>query len=305
MERTVLIIDDSEPLRRHVEKVLREHDVAHAFRHASSGVEGFALLAREPVSLVLCDVEMPGLDGFKFLRLKAQKVGLHDVPVIMLTGKEDVRAKVQGLSEGASDYLTKPFHDEELVARARVHLKLKELQDELRRKNGLLEELSRTDSLTGLLNRRFLMDLLLAEFQKSARYGTPLSLIMLDIDHFKRVNDTYGHTTGDSAIQTVAQVLRREIRTCDLAARFGGEEFAVVLPQTDQEGGLIAAERCRRAVEVTAVAGGAGTLHITASFGVATCPRTDLTSVEAFINAADQALYRAKDAGRNRVMCQS
>lgn len=305
MDRTVLIIDDSEPVRRHVERVLRDHDVAHAFRHASSGVEGFALLAREPVSLVLCDVEMPGLDGFKFLRLKAQKDGLHDVPVIMLTGKEDVRAKVQGLSEGASDYLTKPFHDEELVARARVHLKLKELQDELRKKNALLEELSRTDSLTGLLNRRFLMELLLAEFQKSSRYGTPLSLVMLDIDHFKRVNDTYGHITGDAAIKAVAQVLRREIRTCDLAARFGGEEFAVVLPQTDQEGALIAAERCRRAVEATAIVAGDQELHITASFGVATCPRADLGTIEQLIGAADEALYRAKGTGRNRVTGQS
>lgn len=301
MQRTVLIIDDSEPVRRHVERVLREHDVADVVRHAASGVEGFALLAKEPISLVLCDVEMPDLDGFKFLRLKASNASLSDVPVIMLTGKEDVRAKVQGLNEGASDYLTKPFHDDELVARARVHIKLKLLQDELRKKNQLLEELSRTDGLTGLLNRRYLMELLTAEVHKTERYHHPFSLVMLDIDFFKKINDTFGHVTGDAALKMVGQVLRREVRACDVAARFGGEEFAILLPQTDREGALTAAERLRKAIEAAEVASRGYVLHVTASFGVATYPSEGIESVEDLVTRADKALYRAKSEGRNRV----
>lgn len=302
MVRTVLIIDDSEPIRRHVERVLRDHHVADDFLTASNGMEAFSLLMKHPVALVFCDVEMPGFDGFKFLRLKASKTELEDVPVIMLTGKEDVRAKVRGLSEGASDYLTKPFHDEELVARAQVHLKLKELQDELRDKNALLEELSRTDGLTGLLNRRSLVELLNAEFAKCERYRTPLSLVMVDIDHFKKVNDTHGHLVGDAALKVLAGVLRAELRTCDAAARFGGEEFALLLPQTDREGAIVAAERCRAALERAAVPTEGGVLHITASFGVATCPESNVASLDDLVGLADQALYRAKNDGRNRVV---
>ena len=302
MVRTVLIIDDSEPIRRHVERVLREHQVANSFLTASNGMEAFSLLTRHPVALVFCDVEMPGFDGFKFLRLKASKPDLEDVPVIMLTGKEDVRAKVRGLSEGASDYLTKPFHDEELVARAQVHLKLKELQDELREKNVLLEKLSRTDGLTGLLNRRSLVELLTAEFAKSERYHNQLSLVMVDIDHFKKVNDTHGHLVGDAALKVLARVLRAELRACDSAARFGGEEFALLLPQTDREGAFVAAERCRIALQAAEVPIAGGVLHITASFGVATYPQANISSLDDFVGQADQALYRAKSEGRNRVV---
>ena len=222
MARTVLIIDDSEAIRRRVEQILGAQDIFEIFLKASNGIEGFKLLLNNPVDIILCDLMMPGIDGFKFLSLKQTKAEYNEVPVIMLTGEEDVRAKVRGLEAGASDYLTKPFHDEELVARVKVHLKIKTLQSELRDKNARLETLTRTDELTSVNNRRFFMETLRAEYLRSERYRAPLVYAMVDIDHFKRVNDTHGHLVGDRALVAVAQVLQKAVRLQDVLGRYGG-----------------------------------------------------------------------------------
>ena len=302
MARTVLIVDDSEAIRRRVEQILGAQSIFDTFIKASNGIEGFKLLLNNPVDLILCDLMMPGIDGFKFLSLKQSKPEYTEVPVIMLTGEEDVRAKVRGLEAGASDYLTKPFHDEELVARVRVHLKIKTLQDELREKNLKLEALTRTDELTGVNNRRFFMETLRAEYLRSERYRTPLVYAMVDIDHFKRINDTHGHLMGDRALVAVANVLQKAVRMQDVLGRYGGEEFAIIMPHTDREGGELAVERCRKQIEQNIVQLDATELQVTASVGVVCYPRDDVRRLEDLIALADAALYRAKDAGRNQVI---
>lgn len=298
---TVLIIDDSEAVRDRVQDVLKAEPKVTGVLTASDGIAGFKQLMEQPVDLILCDLIMPVLDGFKFLALKQTRPEFADVPVIMLTGEEDIRAKVRGLEAGALDYLTKPFDAHELLARVRIHLKIKELQDDLRQKNQRLEQLARVDELTGLNNRRFFMEMLRNEFRRSERYGAPFVYVMLDIDHFKKVNDTHGHLMGDRALVAVAQVLTRTARAQDVVGRFGGEEFAIIMPHTELKGGELAAQRHRRLIEEEPILTEQAALKVTASFGVAHFPRPDVRRVEDLIELADQALYQAKEEGRNRV----
>ncbi len=300
-QQTIIVIDDSDAARGRIVAALKSHGVAAQVLSASSGAEGLSLMAAHPVDLVLCDIEMPGIDGFHFLRLKNSRAEFADIPVIFLTIREELKAKVLGLSQGAHDYLTKPFYDEELVARVHVHLRLKALQDELRRKNKRLEEMSRADALTGLSNRRHFRETLAAELARSKRFDLPLSLILLDVDHFKQINDRYGHQAGDEALLSVASVLQRMLRRCDHAARYGGEEFAMILPQTGLEGAQAVAERCRRAVGAAGINTPSGVVRLTVSLGIADYPHESADSVDELIRRADEALYRAKDAGRNRV----
>lgn len=304
MPFTVLVVDDAPAIRNEVRQVLQTMDGIGTILQAGDGLQGFLAMRKQPVDLVLCDLMMPNVDGFKFLSLVHEQPGLRDVPVIMLTGLEDVQAKVRGLDAGASDYLVKPFDARELTARVRVHLKLKVLQDELRQKNVALEQLARVDALTGLQNRRSLDEALRQEFLRSQRYQAPVALAMVDVDFFKKVNDTYGHAIGDRALQTVAEALRVTSRVQDVVARFGGEEFAIVMPHTDLQGAAFAAERHRAAV-ARAPAVEDGPEHLTVSVGVAHYPRADVPDVGAWLARADAALYRAKQAGRNQVVCDT
>ncbi|NMO23636.1 diguanylate cyclase, partial [Pyxidicoccus fallax] len=227
---------------------------------------------------------------------------------------------VEGLELGADDYLVKPFDMLELSARVKSMLRLKALQDALVEKNRELDRankelarrreellaLSRTDALTGLFNRRYFEERLNEEFARSRRYGSPLSLVMLDIDHFKRINDTYGHPFGDQVLKAVAHTSRSRLREVDLLARYGGEELIALLPETGPEDALKVCERVREAIaalelEEACPGGAPRPVRLTASLGVATVPAADLTSAEALLRAADISLYAAKGAGRNRV----
>lgn len=300
VNRTVLIIDDTEAFRRRVERVLAATGLFSEIITANDGIEGFKVLLSRPIDLILCDLVMPGFDGYKFLSLRQSKPEFHEVPVIMLTGEEQVRAKVRGLDAGASDYLTKPFHDEELVARVKVHLKIKALQDELRDKNTRLEELSRTDELTGLCNRRYFMEQLRMEFLRAKRYALPLVFAMADVDHFKAVNDNYGHLVGDQALVNVADALAQTVRVHDIVGRYGGEEFCIVMPHTNFAGGSQAAERCRLRVQESGLRVDSGdVLKVTVSLGVVCLLGGNIETVEELIRIADEALYEAKDRGRN------
>ena len=301
MERTLLIIDDSATIRQRVSDIIAKNHLFQEVLQASDGIEGFKLLVSNPVDVILCDVEMPGIDGLKFLALLQSREDLRDKPVIMLTSHTDVATKVRGLESGASDYITKPFEPQELIARLKVHLQLKTLQDELRRSNRLLMELSQTDPLTRLCNRRSLTEMLENELSRCLRNLAPCSLIMCDIDHFKQVNDEYGHQAGDDVLVKVADLLREQLRPYDLAARYGGEEFCLVLPETNLAHATEVAERIRQEIQGFKFTGNLGTLKLTISLGVATISGNREISEDELIRMADEALYLAKNSGRNRV----
>jgi two-component system, cell cycle response regulator len=300
---SVLIIDDSEAIRERIIRALEPFELFTRYYEAEDGLDGFKQLLSEPVDIVLCDLEMPRIDGFKFLNMIKSRPELTDVPVIMLTGVGDRDRKIKGLEQGASDYVTKPFDPEELVARVKIHLKIKQLQDNLRRSNELLLEISNTDYLTGLFNRRYLMKELEKEFQRCSRKSSNLSLVILDVDHFKQVNDTHGHLQGDIVLHKVAQQLQNELRSYDIAARYGGEEFIAVLPETSLSEAALVAERIRAAVQALTFNGELRSLSITVSLGVAGFKLSECRSVDGLIKLADDALFRAKDNGRNRVVC--
>ena len=301
MATSILIIDDSKMVRQEIVQLLRESTLFDAYREAADGIDGLKSLLENKADLVICDVEMPRMDGFKFVSMMQTRDELKDIPIIMLTGRGDQEMKVKGLDQGACDYVTKPFDPGELIARVKVQLKIKTLQDQLKRSNQLLLELSNTDPLTGLFNRRYFMGALEKEFQRAQRKCGPLTLAILDIDHFKRVNDKYGHPQGDQVLMSLAAVVQGELRRYDIIARYGGEEFIILLPETSPEEGIALAERLRAAVEKMALPDPMEKIRVTVSLGISTYPADRITSVYDLIREADDALYRAKAGGRNQV----
>ena len=300
---SILGVDDSETTRAQVRRARRGDDTFDRFLEAEDGLSAFKLLVEEKPNLVLCDLNMPRFDGRGFLRLRASRPDLRDIPVIMLAAEGDGELKARLIEDGACDYLTKPFHEKELLVRVRLHHRMKSLQDELRDANSRLEALSNTDPLTGLANRRCLDRKLADEVARSRRHDVPLTAVALDIDHFKSVNDKYGHDMGDVVLRNVARAMAEGLRSNDLAARPGGEEFLLLLPHTELAGGLAMAERVRARLEKLAHVGPSATLNVTASFGVAcTHPSHEMPAGEELLARADQALYEAKRSGRNRVM---
>ncbi|MHB8765437.1 MAG: diguanylate cyclase [Deferrisomatales bacterium] len=301
---SLLIVDDSPGLRQEVRKLSSRLPVFSACREAENGIDAYKKVLAAAPDLIVCDLVMPSVDGLKFLTLLRARPELRDIPVILLTGKTDTETKIRGLELGASDYVTKPFDPGELLARIKVQLKIKALQDALRTSNEQLRELSMTDPLTGLFNRRYFMKSLATEFDRTERYGAPLSFVMVDIDHFKRLNDTFGHQAGDDVLRAMGALMRQEIRTTDIPARYGGEEFCVLLPQTPSDGAREFAQRVRLSVESAVFQAQGHELRITASLGVASCPSGAVASGEDLIRLADEALYEAKGAGRNRVVAR-
>ncbi|MSM39878.1 MAG: diguanylate cyclase [Geobacter sp.] len=303
MPTSILIIDDSDKIREQIVQTLQAVSLVDQYFQARDGIEGFKYLIERPqIDLVLCDLEMPRMDGFKFLAMVRSREELRSIPIIMLTAREARELKIKGLEQGASDYVTKPFDPGELVARVRVQLKIKLLQDELKHSNELLKELSNTDPLTQLFNRRYMMEVLEKEIQRTFRKGSPISLIIMDIDHFKKVNDVHGHQQGDTVLVNVAGLVKRHLRSYDVAARYGGEEFVGILPETPLDEAMVVAERVRVAVQQLTFAHKLQTLKITISMGVATYPGPGVDSIDDIIRVADEALYRAKSEGRNRVI---
>ncbi len=301
MNRTLLIIDDSKAIRTQVGQIFSDGRLFAKILKAADGIEAFKILVNNKVDIILCDIEMPGIDGLKFLAMLQSREDLKKIPVIMLTSHGDLSTKVRGLESGACDYITKPFEPAEMVARVHVQMQIKALQDELRRSNELLLQLAQTDPLTRLYNRRHLYEKLEIELNRCHRGGNPLSLIMTDIDHFKMVNDQYGHQVGDEVLTKVADLLQEQLRTYDMAARYGGEEFCLVLPETDLEAACDVAERIRQRVEEMSFPAPMEKHTLTMSFGVAAYDGTVEGSIDEIIRAADDALYEAKKSGRNQV----
>ena len=286
----VLIIDDSPEALLIAEARLAKENISIVC--ASGGQAGLEAARREKPDLVLLDIDMPDLSGIEVCKQIKSDADLCMIPVIFLSGAGSAEDKVRGLDVGAVDYISKPFDAFELRARVRAALRTKHLQD-------LLIEYAHIDPLTGLPNRRALMERLAQEWARIQRHGGRLSFIMVDIDRFKLVNDTYGHNIGDRVLQEVARVIQAECRQQDLPARYGGEEFGIVVPDETAQTAAQLAERCRRAIEQVRVLVRGEVVRATASLGVADA--TGAASPEDLIKRADALLYRAKTAGRNAV----
>jgi two-component system, cell cycle response regulator len=302
MSATILLIDDSPSIRKQIRLALEPALEPEAFLEANDGLQGFKMLVEHRPDVVVCDLVMPGMDGLKFLSMRSAKPELAQIPVIMLTSEDDLERKMEVFDRGAADYVVKPFSDKELVARVRVHYRVKMLQDELRETNARLETLSIKDALTGLYNRRHLDSVLEREIQHMQRYKAPMALIMIDLDHFKQINDRHGHGMGDEVLRNVSKLITASIRVTDFAARYGGEEILLVLPHTSASAASDLAERLRtRIADLTHVLG-SDRARCTASFGIAPgVPDQTGVTAATLVQRADQALYQAKHEGRDRV----
>ena len=298
---TILLIEDSEVQRGEIRAALERAGGFDRVLEAGDGLCGLRMLLEEPVDVVLCDLEMPGLDGEKLLRVRNANPAGAAVPFLFVTASGDRDRRARLLEDGACDAVTKPFHPPDLVARLKLHLKIKELQDELLVKNKRLEYLSTTDELTGLRTRRFINEVMATEFMRAERYATDLSVLMADLDHFKAINDEFGHPAGDAVLRGVCERLLGDLRATDVAGRYGGEEFIVVLPHNCLEGARIAADRWRESVAKTSfrIPGGRR-IRASLSVGVAAY-HAGLREPAELISAADTALYQAKENGRDRV----
>jgi diguanylate cyclase (GGDEF)-like protein len=297
----LLLIDDSESHREAVRGVAGHVALFDQVLEAEDGLVGLRLLLSESVDVVVCDLEMPGFDGEKLLHIKQASPGTRDVPFIFLTASMDPERKARLLELGACDVIDKPFHPSDLGARLKLHLRTKRLHDELRLKTETMARLSTTDSLTGLRTRRYVSEVLSIEFLRARRYKAPLAVIMADLDHFKRVNDEYGHLTGDAVLRGVANVLLDRVRATDVAGRYGGEEILVILAQNDVAGASRLAEHWRRRVEESRFRSPDGrAIEARISLGVAAY-HEQMDSPDELIALADERLYVAKAAGRNQV----
>ncbi len=290
MTGSILVIDDSPDIHKLLDVRLAAEGVT--VLHALTPDDGVMIARTELPDLVLLDLEMPGRSGFDVCReLKASPL-TEGIAIIFLTGRVDPKTKVAGLDLGAVDYVTKPFDAAELRARVRSALRTKSLQDQL-------IALAHIDALTRLWNRTY-FEARIADELRAVENGGTLALAILDVDHFKRVNDVHGHLAGDAVLRGIGTRLAAGVRATDVACRYGGEEFVLVLPGLDARAATIAADRVRSLVAATPFDTEGGPLAVTVSLGVAA---TDTPTTPAELLArADEALYDAKRAGRNRVL---
>jgi diguanylate cyclase (GGDEF)-like protein len=288
----VILVEDDANVAKLVELGLKRENVD--VLAASSLEEARHLTSRTAWDILLLDRRLPDGDGVDLCN-ELRHLNPHGY-IMLLTGESTKEAKLAGFECGADDYVTKPFALEELMARVRAGWRIVELQKALLASNKRLEELSRTDGLTGLRNRRTFDHEFATRFAHASRYGRPLAVAMADIDHFKQINDEHGHQAGDEVLARVAAILRRCTRQTDLVARYGGEEFVIVLPETPLLEALQVSEKIRSSVAAEAMP-----VRATVSIGVAALPHSQFSYPESLLRAADEALYRAKARGRNRV----
>ena len=300
--RRVLLAEDDPVARMLTARLLKKagYDVVAV----ADGGAALAALRASFFPVVLTDWEMPVLDGLGVVAAVRGGDWPGYIFTILLTGRDSHESVLAGLEAGADDYLTKPVDEAELLARMKTGWRIADLELRLRTAREEAVKLSLTDALTGVNNRRYLSDELPSEITRARRFGRPLSVVMCDIDHFKRVNDSYGHAAGDAVLREFAALLAAKVRVdVDWVARFGGEEFVVVLPETDLDGALQVAERLRVATAALEVRHEAHALRVTSSFGVASIGTTwpEGSVAEPLLTQADQCLYLSKKLGRDRV----
>jgi len=300
----ILVVDDDLVTRTVIQKYLNK--AGFDVTLAGNGAEALRALDDRFFPIVLSDWIMPELTGLQLCETIRKKKTDGYVFIILVTSRDAKTDIVSGLEAGADDYLTKPIHPAELVARINTGIRILRLEKSLKQANDEIRLLSITDTLTGCYNRVYLGERFPQEIDRAARYNHPLSVVLADMDHFKKVNDTYGHQIGDKVLKTFSTCLLEQIRgQVDWAVRYGGEEFLIVLPETNCEGAIVFAERMRHATENLSIRNTENQIRITASFGGACADfghrKFSAMSLETLINHADDLLYRSKRDGRNRV----
>lgn len=285
---TVLIIDDTVTNIGILTLCLNEQ---YDILSASNGEQGIKLAQQtDNLDLILLDIEMPGLNGYQVCERLQADPNTAAIPIIFVTGKLDVKDEEKGLGMGAMDYITKPIHPPIVIARARTQVTLKQQKEKL-------EKMALHDQLTDLYNRHFLLDAATKKVSEAVRHQYSLSVLMLDIDFFKSINDEHGHAAGDTVLKAVAKLLKNEYRNEDIAARFGGEEFVVLLSHCDQTKAAMKANQLREKIEAMKPIG----LKVTVSIGISELNNNETSFVD-LLDKADQALYQAKESGRNKVV---
>jgi two-component system, cell cycle response regulator len=295
----VLVVEDDREIRDMVTMMVKS--MGYTVVTAVNGKDAFVRLRGQSVDIVLLDLMMPEMDGFEFCQRVREDPTLRDLHIIITSARDALEDKVRGLELGAADYLTKPFSLTELQARIRVGERIVRYQKMLQAQGILLEQLALKDDLTGLANRRRFEERAREELLRAGRYQHPLSVLLTDLDHFKAINDTYGHSHGDIVLKEVGQTFAHHCRASDLCARYGGEEFAILLPETQLTEGKLVAERLCTAVRNLTFPQATKEIHVTASFGIACFDTAHPQSLEELMEQADQALYAAKHNGRDQV----
>lgn len=297
---TIVVAEDDRLTRDLLAGMLRGH--GYNVESFSDGQTAVERVGQGGVDLVLLDILMPRLSGLEACRLLKSMTTDTFLPVVLVTVKTDSASRVEGLKIGADDYVCKPFDEGELLARVEAMLRIKKLHDHVARARAKLERLSVHDDMTGLFNYRYLHNRLSEEFKRAERYHDPLACIIVDIDRLQLINDTAGRELGDRILLTVAEVMLRSVRDVDVVARFGGDEFLVILPSTHFAGSVTVAERIWREVGDSAFSiGTESNIKVTLSLGVSLFPSRDVRSKDALLRAADAALSQAKRDGGNRL----
>jgi two-component system cell cycle response regulator len=295
-----LIAEDNAGFRLVLERMLRKWgcDVVVA-ENGSKALE--ILQVHDPPKLAILDWMMPGLDGVEVCRRVREQNREPYIYILLLTAKNSAEELVEGMEAGADDYLRKPVDSHELRVRLRAGRRILDLQDEVVQAREALRHQATRDSLTGLWNRSAMFDVLTRELKRAKREASTLSVVMADLDHFKQVNDNFGHSAGDSALQEAARRMTACVRTYDTPCRYGGEEFLIVMPRCDLSDAAIRAEQIRSAIAATPFQIPEGSLTVTCSLGVSASSGDAKFEASALLNEADEALYTAKHNGRNRV----
>lgn len=297
---SIVIADDDRLTREAVQSVLRAH--GYTVEAVADGQAAVERVGRGGVDLVLLDILMPRLSGLEACRLIKGMTSDTFLPVVLLTVKTDSASRVEGLKIGADDYVCKPFDEQELLARVEAMLRIKRLHDHVAEARAKLEQLSIHDELTGLYNYRYLHSRMNEEFKRAERYHDPLAALVLDIDRLDAHNQAGGRAHGDAVIRFVSESLKRSVREVDVIARFGGDEFLVLLPSTHFAGSVTVAERIwREVVERPVPSPLTEPTRVTLSVGVALFPSRDVRTKDQLVRAADTALHHAKREGKNRV----
>ena len=295
----ILIAEDDPVLRRMLEALLVKS--GYEVVAVADGLQALRLLESEGApSLAVLDWVMPGLEGPQVCQRIRQRRNQPYVYILLLTALTQKGNVLQGLESGADDYLTKPFDAQELRARVRVGLRILSLQQSLIAAQEELRFQATHDALTGILNRGAVLEAVHRERSRQTREGGGLGIILADLDHFKQVNDTYGHLLGDAVLKETARRMSACVRPYDTVGRYGGEEFLIIAPSADSVGSLSLAERMRETIASRPIATTAGEINVTASFGVAASDPNESFASDALLLRVDDALYRAKELGRNR-----